>query len=153
MRTTSSANDETPKTISPASRPTAQFGTSMSEDSVILQKAGLSEEDRLSLEAHKNFTKSLNFVFGERFTLIDAAWGNTQVAVTRLKLPRDLMEETSDYIMHPCIIDACLQIKVCLELQKSSSSEINAVPSLPIGRLITPFCALVAAASADKFEY
>ena len=124
--------------ISPESEQNTTFGTYISEDTAILQKVGKREEERISLQSLNKYMSSLDFVFGERFKLIDAAWGDTQVAVTRLKLTKELMEEMSNYIIHPCIIDACLQTKGCLELKKSLNNNAIA-PTLPIGRLTISF--------------
>ena len=122
----------------PEGEQSTTFGTSILDDTAILRKVGKREEERISLESFDKYVSSLDFVFGERFKLIDAAWGDTQVAVSRLKLSKELMEEMSNYIMHPCIIDACLQTKICLELKRSLSSN-SVAPILPIGTLIMYF--------------
>ena len=114
--------------------PVSVDGASIHEDCAILQRVGLTEKDRISLQELSEYTKSTEFLFGERFMLMNASWGTAEIAVTRLRLSEDLIAESSNYIMHPCIIDACLQTKVCIDLKRTAINSPNA-PSLPIGEL------------------
>ena len=109
-------------------------GTSSLRDLASLKKTGLSEHDWISLEELSEYTKSTEFLFGERFKLIDAAWGNDEIALSRLKLSEDLIKESKHYIIHPCVLDACLQTKVCIDLKKAALNNYIA-PHLPIGKL------------------
>ena len=122
------------KLSSSVKNPALADGTSIHEDCAILQRVGLTEKDRISLQELFEYAKSTEFLFGERFMLMNASWGTAEIAVTRLRLSEDLITESSNYIIHPCIIDACLQTKVCIDLKKTAINNPIA-PSLPIGEL------------------
>ena len=111
------------------------IGVNVEED-IMLTMTGLSHQDKIDLKQLDEFNKSIGFFFGERFSLTEASWANTNMALTKLKLSNDLKAEISSYILHPCIIDACLQTKLCLELQKSISSG-SPPPSIPVGNIFS----------------
>lgn len=108
-----------------------------SNEDIMLKGTGLSHEDRIDLEKLNEFTKSIGFLYGERFSITEASWAKNNVALTRLRLSSDLKTESASYVLHPCIIDACLQMKICLDMCRSisDSSSKPPVPSIPIGKL------------------
>ena len=120
--------------LSPEKEPTSAEGRSIPQDSILLQKTGLTEDDWISHQDLIEYEKSTEFSFGDRFDLIIASWGNTEIGLARFKVLEDLIAESRDYIIHPCIIDACLQTKVCIDLKKTALNHPIA-PHLPIGML------------------
>ena len=127
------------KSMTPTTESISAHATSIPEDFALLQKAGLTEEDRIDLAELIEYENSTEFVFGERFMLIDASWGTVQNALTRLKLSQDLIVENANYIIHPCIIDACLQTMVCLDLKKSAANNSTVPSVMPIGKSLIQF--------------
>ena len=122
------------KSVSSATQSISTHATSIPEDFALLQRAGLTEENRIDLAALIEYENSTEFLFGERFMLIDASWGTVRNALTRLKLSQDLIVESTNYIIHPCIIDACLQTMVCLDLKKSTVEGSTPPSVMPIGK-------------------
>ena len=119
---------------SPAKVSGSAEAKSILQDFTLLQKTGLTESDWISHEELIEYEKSTDFSFGDRFDLIVASWGNTEIGLARFKLLEDLITESKHYIIHPCIIDACLQTKVCIDLKKTALNHPIA-PHLPIGKL------------------
>lgn len=110
--------------------------TSESIDGLILQMAGLRQCDKQDLIALDKYREDCDFIYGKQFSLIEASWASDKVAVIRLKMSQEIMQESADYVMHPCIIDAFTQSVLALELQKrsGSSSPDPPSPALPIGK-------------------
>ena len=107
-----------------------------SNEEMMLKMIGLSHEDKIDLKKLDEFIKSFGFLFGERFSLTEASWANNNVALTRFRLSNDLRTESASYVLHPCIIDACLQIILCLDMRRSmsDSSSKSPVSSVPVGK-------------------
>ncbi len=79
------------------------------DDRVVLDKIGLQYEKQLSTDEFKKLAAETGFEFGDNFSLIEHAWSSEKKALTKLKLSKDVKNTLSNYIIHPCIIDACLQ--------------------------------------------
>ena len=107
-----------------------------SNEEMMLKMSGLSHEDKIDLKKLDEFIKSIGFLFGERFSLTEASWANNNVALTRFRLSNDLKTESTSYVLHPCIIDACLQMIFCLDMRRnmSNSSSKSPVSSIPVGK-------------------
>lgn len=97
----------------------------------ILELAGLCEEDRVDLGELEEYMRSSELHYGERFSLIEASWANKNVAVAKIKISSELREESVDYVIHPCIIDACTQATFAIQLKKTTTG--SPPPILPIG--------------------
>ena len=127
------------KSMTPTTESISAHATSIPEDFALLQKAGLTEENRIDVAALIEYETSTEFVFGERFMLVDASWGTVKNALIRLKLSQDLIVENANYVIHPCIIDACLRTKFCLDLKKSAEDNSTVAPAMPIGKSFIQF--------------
>ena len=127
--------------LASAARITSSLKDTHLGENMMLHMTGLSQDDKLDIGRLIEFTTSNGFLFGERFSMIEALWANSDVALTRLRICSDLQTESTSYILHPTIIDACIQMKFCLDLRKSlsNSSTKNAVPSLPVGKVLAVF--------------
>ncbi len=91
----------------------------MAQDERMLQATPLTKGDRLEDGAYEEFTAQRTFLFGEKFSLIDCSWTDGRNALARLKLPPWLQNELHQYVIHPSIIDACLQTRAVIEVKKT----------------------------------
>ncbi len=96
----------------------------------MLQNTQLTANDKLKDGVFADFIATSNFVFGDKFCLIDSSWGNDKEALARIKLPEWLRSEMHHYVIHPCIIDACTQTLAVVEAKKTDSFK----HVLPIGK-------------------
>ena len=119
---------------SSALEPIAANRTLVPEDVPILQRRGLAEDDRINVQELNDYVSTTELLYGDRFMLVDSSWGNATSALIRFKLSEDLIAESANYIIHPCIIDACIQSKFCLDF-KIEGSNSSIPPSLPVGKL------------------
>ncbi len=94
----------------------------MEQDERLLQSTPLKAVDKLEDGAYKDFIANTNFVFGDKFSLIDCAWSDGRNALVRLKLPAWLRDELHQYVIHPSIIDACLQTRLVIEVKQTGSA-------------------------------
>ena len=86
------------------------------EDASLLDLAGLHQhEDKLKTSEYKSFAAKTGFDFGKRFSLMERIWIKNRKALVRLHLSDELRSELDDYIIHPCILDACLQTRLVVE--------------------------------------
>ncbi len=79
------------------------------EDSFVLNKLAFDYDKHLSRSEFKDLAAKTGFSFGETFSLIQQAWSTEKRALTRLELNEAIYKTLDNYIVHPCIIDACLQ--------------------------------------------
>ena len=103
------------------------------EDAQLLDLAGLHQhEDKLKTSEYKSFAAKTGFDFGERFSLMECIWIKNRKALVRLNLSDELRSELNDYIIHPCILDACLQTRLVVE----TPARDKAPRIIPIGLLL-----------------
>lgn len=70
----------------------------------------------VALSEFKHLTKKFGFDFGPSFSLIKMIWRGIQEAVCCIEIERDeITNEMDRYIVHPTILDACLQTSVAVE--------------------------------------
>ena len=100
------------------------------EDVYVLEKIAFKHEKELSRAEFKELAAKTGFAFGETFSLIERAWSSENRALVRIKLNKTIQDTLINYIVHPCIIDACLQSCIALG---SSDSERQVIP---IGRYL-----------------
>ena len=87
----------------------------LAEDKVVLRAVGIPDDSKqITRSEFKELTADTGFQFGERFSLIEHAWSTENKALVRLSIPLSIEKEMHDYIVHPCIIDACLQSCIAL---------------------------------------
>ena len=96
------------------------------EDDFVLKALGIENVEKvLSAKSFKDLAGKSGFQFGECFSLIEKAWSCKNSAVVRLQLPKKIKEELGLYVMHPCIIDACLQSCIAMG---SNDPERDVIP-------------------------
>lgn len=70
----------------------------------------------VALSEFKHLTKKFGFDFGPSFSLIKKIWRGMEEAVCCIEIDRDEIKNEMDrYIVHPAILDACLQTSVAVE--------------------------------------
>lgn len=70
----------------------------------------------VALSEFKHLTKMFGFDFGPSFSLIKMIWRGIDEAVCCIEIEREeLKNEMDQYIVHPAILDACLQTSVAVE--------------------------------------
>lgn len=70
----------------------------------------------VALSEFKHLTKKFGFDFGPSFSLIKMIWRGIEEAVCCIEIERDEIKNEMDrYIIHPAILDACLQTSVAVE--------------------------------------
>ena len=70
----------------------------------------------VALSEFKHLTKKFGFDFGPSFSLIKMIWRGIDEAVCCIEIERDEIKNEMDrYIVHPAILDACLQTSVAVE--------------------------------------
>ena len=113
------------------------------DDNFILQMAGLSTHDKVDGKKLEVYEKSVGFLYGERFSMTEESWADTEISVIRLRFSDELQDETANYVLHPCLIDACTKAILSLELQKKelTGSSESSGRSLPIGKYFELFAA------------
>ena len=99
-----------------------------SVDTEYIKKLKESLEEELTGEEFKELADKTGFDFGESFRLISHAWRDEDRALVQLSITEPVRKSIKGYIVHPCIIDACLQ--ACIAI-KSLSKETRQV--IPIG--------------------
>ena len=78
----------------------------------------------VALSEFKHLTKKFGFDFGPSFSLIKMIWRGIEEAVCCIEIDRDEIKNEMDrYIVHPAILDACLQTSVAVEDTDDDSSE------------------------------
>ena len=87
----------------------------LAEDEIVLRAVGIPDDSKqITRSEFKELTANTGFQFGERFSLIEHAWSTENKALVRLSIPLSIEKEMHNYIVHPCIIDACLQSCIAL---------------------------------------
>ena len=76
----------------------------------------------VALSEFKHLTKKFGFDFGPSFSLIKMIWRGIDEAVCCIEIGRDeITNEMDRYIVHPAILDACLQTSVAVEITADDS--------------------------------
>eukprot|EP00794_Sanderia_malayensis_P013962 gene13962-15419_t len=110
LKETAPASDKnSPDVSSDDDKQICVYGTTSVEDAQVLNKVALDYDRELSATEFKELAAKTGFDFGKTFSLIQHAWSNKNSALTKIKLPCSIYKTMHDYIIHPCIIDACLQ--------------------------------------------
>lgn len=79
----------------------------------------------VALSEFKHLTQKFGFDFGPSFSLIKMIWRGIEEAVCCIEIERDEIKNEMDrYIVHPAILDACLQTSVAVE-ETDGESETN----------------------------
>ena len=100
------------------------------EDLRVLKSVGLSDNaEELTADEFHVLALDTGFTFGETFSLIERAWHTEKKGIVRLSLPNSIEKELGKYIIHPCIIDACMQARI--PLGKKGATTIK---KLPVGK-------------------
>ena len=120
----SSVSDSSNHLVSSSSKTVALL-----EERTILNSVGLSDAaQQLTAREFKELAGYTGFSFGDNFSLIDHAWYADRKAVVRLSIPNAMQKELQEYIIHPCIIDACMQARIPIKLK-----DVNA-KKIPVGK-------------------
>lgn len=99
------------------------------EERAILNSVGFSDATpQLTAREFKELAAHTGFLFGDNFNLIDHAWYTENKSVVRLRIPDSIQNELQKYIIHPCIIDACMQARIPIPLKDPNAKKI------PIGK-------------------
>lgn len=66
---------------------------------------------KMSMEQFKEITEKCGFKYGPTFSIIKAIWkrDNEGLCLVDISESDTIQEETASYIVHPSILDACLQ--------------------------------------------
>ena len=98
-------------------------------DLKVLESVGLPDDaEELTAEEFHELALDTGFNFGETFSLIERAWHTKKKGVVRLSIPNSIEKELDKYIIHPCIIDACMQTRIPL------GKRGNTIKKLPVGK-------------------
>ncbi|XP_028415494.1 uncharacterized protein LOC114538524 [Dendronephthya gigantea] len=95
--------------------------------------------------------EDVGFAFGPRFDLISQGWSNGSEALS-LIIPTEEIINSSAYVMHPCVIDACLQTTLLLKsiAGKYVPKEITNITILRNSRCTQQFYAQAKIVSSGK---
>lgn len=105
------------------------------EDNALLKNLDFKNVTKeLDARAFKELAAKSGFQFGDCFSLIERAWSGENQALVRLRIPKAIEGELSLYVMHPCIIDACLQSCIAIG---STDPDRNVIP---VGTFLATFC-------------
>ena len=120
----SSLSDSSNHLVSSSSKTVALL-----EERTILNSVGLSDAaQQLTAREFKELAGYTGFSFGDNFSLIDHAWYADRKAVVRLSIPNAMQKKLQEYIIHPCIIDACMQARIPIKLKDADAKKI------PVGK-------------------
>ena len=99
------------------------------EDLRVLKSVGLSDNaEELTAGEFHELALDTGFTFGETFSLIERAWHTEKKGIVRLSIPNSIEKELGKYIIHPCIIDACMQARIPL------GEKVGTIKKLPVGK-------------------
>ena len=70
---------------------------------------------QLSREDLQREREKIGFTFGPQFDLITKAWSNGVEALCLIHPTEEINRQASEYVIHPCIIDACFQSMLLLK--------------------------------------
>ncbi|MFO1432611.1 MAG: alpha/beta fold hydrolase [Candidatus Competibacteraceae bacterium] len=80
----------------------------------------------IDVDEFYRISQERNLGYGSNFRLIRQLWRGASIALGRVRLPENLMQETTLYKLHPALADACLQVAGALFLEDEKTY-------LPIG--------------------
>ena len=98
-------------------------------------------EKIITSEGHYKLTEAVGLSYGATFQGIDKVWvsaeksGTEVSAIAKLKLPEALTAETSQYFLHPAMLDAGFQVLVDVFASKIEQGRQAALIPVQIGKL------------------
>ncbi|KMW70467.1 type I polyketide synthase, partial [Limnoraphis robusta] len=85
-------------------------------------------QEEINLENYYQQLEARGIKFGEDFQVIRQLWSNSSQSLGLITISEKLMNESSNYIFHPVLLDGCLQVLGASISQKNTSTAY-----LPIG--------------------
>ncbi|PCI24565.1 MAG: hypothetical protein COB67_11530 [SAR324 cluster bacterium] len=70
--------------------------------------------ERLSVSKHYEWFQKHGIEYGEQFRTIEELFRGNQEALGRVQLPNALITDSHNYLLHPVLLDACLQVAVSI---------------------------------------
>lgn len=92
-------------------------------------QAKITEMTRMSMESFREIREEYGFNFGPSFSIIKDAWvrNNEGIALIDISGSNEILSEFGRYVIHPSILDACLQ-SCFIPLRSSPSQGKSTVP-------------------------
>lgn len=78
-------------------------------DPIALEELRTRCPETMDADEYYRFLHALGLHYGPHFQAIEALWLGENEAVTQLQLPADLVADLNEYVLHPSLLDACLQ--------------------------------------------
>ena len=94
----------------------------------------------ISSAGHYKLTEAVGLSYGSTFQGVDRVWvsaltGTEKSALAKLLLPQELVGKSSDYLLHPAMLDAGFQVLVDIFSEKIEEGQQAALIPVQIGKL------------------
>ena len=83
--------------------------------------------EEMPLTEFRQLTEKYGFNYGPAFSLIKRAWQKDNQGVCLISVDENIIQDLNDYVVHPAILDACLQ-SCFIPLGKADSTDRSVVP-------------------------